>query len=94
MSAATTIAAYAAIASAAVTAVKAFTAKDGGGGMSLPPPAAPTMAPTLNSPQIDAAGEMERRKAAAAGGIMENIRTSPLGDQSIASTTGKQLLGN
>lgn len=59
----------------------------------LPPPAAPIAPPTLNTPQIEAAGEMERRKAAAAGGIMENIRTSPLGDQSIASTTGKSLLG-
>lgn len=92
MSAAATIAAYAAIASAVVTGYKALSSKDSGP-QPMPPPAAPAGIPAINSPQIEAAGEMERRKAAAAGGIMENIRTSPLGDQSIASTTGKSLLG-
>ncbi len=88
------VAAYAAIASAVVQGYKAITAKSGGGSsMPPPPPAAPLAAPALNSPQIEAAGEMERRKAAAAGGIMDNIRTSPLGDQSAVSTTGKTLLG-
>lgn len=59
-----------------------------------PPPPAPIEAPpTLQTPQINTAGIMQRQRAAAAGGIMANIGTSPSGDMSAASTTGKTLLG-
>ena len=47
----------------------------------------------LQDPQIAQAGDLARRRAAAAGGIMSNFATGPEGITAPASTTGKSLLG-
>lgn len=55
--------------------------------------AAPAEIPTMNSPQVDEAAINQKKKAAIAGGVMANIKTSPQGVLTPANVTGKQLLG-
>lgn len=57
------------------------------------PPAPPAPPPTMQDPQIGAAGLTARNRAAAAGGIMSNVATGPQGVIGATPTTGKTLLG-
>ncbi len=58
----------------------------------LSPPAAPLAPPSVGTPEVNAAGTDARRRAAAAGGFMDDIKTSPMGVPG-GETTGKTLLG-
>lgn len=86
------------IAAAAVSIVNTVLGKNSGSLQAAPPPppASPPASPTIQSPQVTNAASMASRKAAAAGGIMANIATSPMGLAQPANTTGaggKTLLG-
>lgn len=86
-----TIAAISAIAGGAATVYKAIKGSDSTAPQSPPPP--PPTPVTFQDPLIAQGGDAARRRAIAAGGIMSNIATSPMGDISAPSTTGKTLLG-